>query len=90
MSVQLGVTRSVIRFEPGNLDISYDTIETRAGTYAIADFAEDDPPFDLVVYTLDANRLRDLLNAAAAGTPADEILLALDAAALVSEDFDEG
>lgn len=90
MSVQLGVTRTVIRFEPGNLDIGYETIESRAGTYAVADFAEGDDPVDLVVYTLDANRLRDLLDAAAAGTPADEILLALDAAALVSEDFDQG
>lgn len=93
MKAILGVSRAVLRFDPDDepdTDLELCVIESHSNAWALITGEPDEipHPVELVVYTLDADRLRALLAAAAAGADIDALIFDLDAAALASEEPD--
>ena len=86
--IRRGVSREVLRF-------SYDTVpgipEVVERTEHVEWWLDDDDPPDptasgeVILYTIDLPRLREILQAAATGEPVDDIVLALDAASLLTQ-----
>lgn len=83
--IELGVMRDVIRFtaEAINEDAA---VEGLGSLIAHMPTDGDGPPFigEVVIWTLDDRRLRDLLELAADGADIDGLLMSLDAVALLS------
>lgn len=73
--------RSVIHVAEGDEEID----PTTTGELWVEPLDGEPIDCDVVLYMLDLGRLRGALEAAAAGEPVDDILLALDAAALDGE-----
>lgn len=82
--IEFGVSRDVWEFDPDGEEEA--VIET-VGSLIIYDDddATGEPITSVTFYTLGLDRLRGALEAAAGGEPVDDILLALDAAALASD-----
>lgn len=81
--IEFGVSRDVWEFDPDGVD---DAVIETVGSLIIYDDDEVGEPITSVTfYTLGLDRLRGALEAAADGEPVDDILLALDAAALASD-----
>lgn len=85
MTIELGVMRHVIRFT-GDPDVDEDADTEMMGSLIAHQDPTDGELFVgvVVTYTLDAGRLRDLLQLAADGADIEGLIMSLDALALMS------
>ena len=83
--IDFGVVREVWKFDVNGVD---EAVIHTTGSLIVYDDGEISAPIaEVTVYSMSTDRLRDVLQAAAEGEPVDDILVALEAAALASDQY---